>query len=412
MYSQKSVVRNNNIITINSLNSQKCVQDFLYKIYEGCNKGYKDFRIFSHVDGIYPNACVPIAGIIEYYKKTQDIEFEFSCDEEDYLHKCGFDVSGNDYSKEFAQSPFDRIFRYNTSQQVADLTQAYIDFLSRTDECEEGVLDGLTWCINEILDNVLIHSGENYGFIMAQYHPQNKHIAVCVYDYGMGIYNSLKDSKHKPRTPLDAISYAIQEGVGDGKGQGNGLYGLYKIVCENKGSLTITSGPASLRLDNTGELNKSENLLFLSTANNATIVDFQLDLSMKIDIRSAFKNIGGYDCLDMRIDNMLDEKDAVHYNVFENCQGTATRKAGEFLKNDVKNIWRRNNSVVILDFCDVKTVSSSFIDEFIAKLITEIGIIKFNQIFRVINMNDTIEYLCNRSIQMRIHDKWKGEISK
>ena len=68
----------------------------------------------------------------------------------------------------------------------------------------------------------------------------------------------------------------------------------------------------------------------------------------------------------------------------------------------------RTKSGIILDFKEVKTVSSSFADEFIAKLVMRLGFIKFNQMIRIINMNDSVKFLCERSMYMRIHDEWAG----
>ena len=77
------------------------------------------------------------------------------------------------------------------------------------------------------MDNILVHSECECGYILVQYHPKEKHIAICIFDYGVGIFETLKSSTHAPKSAIDAISLAIQEGVGDGKGQGNGLYGLW-----------------------------------------------------------------------------------------------------------------------------------------------------------------------------------------
>ena len=96
------------------------------------------------------------------------------------------------------------------------------------------------------------------------------------------------------------------------------------------------------------------------------------------------------------------------YNVFENCEGTATREAGRLLMNDVINTVRRANCKICLDFSKIATVSSSFIDEFIAKMIIEMGIVNFNQIVSIIGMNDTVKHLCERSIYMRIFEEWRS----
>ncbi len=291
------------------------------------------------------------------------------------------------------------------------MVQAYIDCISRTTQCEQGVLDGLIWCINEVMDNVLVHSKEDSGYIMAQYHRKKKVLAICVCDCGIGIFKSLSESKHKPATEIDALTLAIQEGIGDGKGQGNGLYGLYQIVNENGGKLSITSGKSSIMLKN-GILEKFKTGVSVGNNHNGTIVDFQLNLSKEIDIQSALKSIDGFDGFDIRIDNMLQDDDWLRYDVYQHSYGTGTRLAGAELRNDVLNIMRKAKSPIVLDFANVQACSSSFIDEFVAKLITEIGILKFNESVKIVNMNKTVSHLCERSVFMRIHQSWQDVMEK
>ena len=143
------------------------------------------------------------------------------------------------------------------------------------------------------------------------------------------------------------------------------------------------------------------------------IVDFQINLDNPIDFNSIFTSIGQYEVFDSRIDDMLSETDDfIHYNVFDNSQGTGTREAGERLRNDVINAIRRKSRSIILDFAQVQTVSSSFIDEFIAKLVLQMGFIAFNKLVRIINMNDRVSLLCERSLYMRISDEWQNRMVK
>lgn len=402
----------NNIITMELLNHPKCVSDFLRKVKKCINKGWKNIVIRNNAERVFPNACLPICGLIYHYSQNESIEFEFDIPENSYLSKCGF-TSPFSYDVDRASEHnalLDKIFIYNSIDQVGNLSQAFIDTISHTAECEVGVLDGISWCINEVMDNVLTHSETNEGFIMAQFHPQTQHIAFCVCDTGIGIYQTLSASKHRPKTELDALSFAIQEGIGDGKGQGNGLYGLYQIVRRNGGRLSLTSGHSSIMLHDNGELEKFNCIPCISDQLRGTIVDFQIDTQKSIDIKGAFQSIGGYDGFDFRIDDMLvDEDEFIHYNIFMNSQGTVTRNAGRYLRNDIINILRRENRCIILDFSDVKTISSSFIDELIAKLVLSLGFIDFNMLIRITGMNDTIKFLCERSLYMRIHDEWDNK---
>ena len=95
--------------------------------------------------------------------------------------------------------------------------------------------------------------------------------------------------------------------------------------------------------------------------------------------------------------------------MFDNAQGTATRESGEHLRNDVENILKRTNTKIILDFSRIQTVSSSFIDEFIAKMVLDIGFLNFNLLINLKDMNPSISFLCQRSLYMRIYEEWKNK---
>ena len=404
-----SVHREENVITIHRMNHPSCTSAFLWCLKDGIKECYTSFVIVWEGELVYPDACVPIAGIIAFFRENYGITFEYELPTNCYLEHCGFVEPFVKSEQEIATEiyPFDKIYRYSNSMQVAALTQAFIDGLSHQAECSEGVLSGLIWCINEVMDNVLLHSEAGQGFVMAQYHQAKKTIAICVYDSGIGIYKSLRKSQHRPRTEIDAISLAIQEGVGDGKGQGNGLFGLYQVVKENKGAFTITSGKSSIMWTPQQDMKKYDNLPLLSRDFHATAIDFRLNLCNAINIQNAFTTIGGFDGFDIRIDNMIQDDDSYVYDVYENGIGTATRESGEYLRNDVINTLSRINQRIVLDFNGVKTVSSSFADEFIAKMVLRLGFLQFNQLVKLINVNDDVKFLIERSLYMRISAAWK-----
>lgn len=408
-----TIERAENRVLFHRLDHAKCVSDFLRQMQDIIRDGNCEVHLEGVPSAIFPNALLPICGIIEYYKSKG---FTFvSHIENDYLHSCGFLDPFNMEPEEIRldSNLFGKILLFHSDQQVDAITQAYVDTLSKRQTCEEGVIDGIQWCISEIMDNVLTHSENSYGLIMAQIHPKTKHIAFCIHDVGVGIYKTLAHSKYKPASESDALSLALQEGIGDGKGQGNGMYGLYQIVKNNKGTLTLTSGKSSLMMNGKGEIKKYDRIPCIDNVHRSTTVDFQLDLNRKINMQEAFRTIGGDPSFDFRIDNMLSEEDEdVHYGILENAQGTATRQSGLLLRNDIINTFRRSHRHIILDFSGIKNISSSFIDELIAKLIVEFGLMEFMQIFQIKNMSEEIRYLCNRSIYMRIHEEWDTKIAK
>lgn len=401
-------------ITINRMNHPSCVTSFIRCVNLAIKRGKRKLNIICKCekDTIFPDACLPISALIQNYKKLYDVEFNVIIADNKYLKRCSFENPLDLEVKELKECkyPLDKIFSYSSEEghqgQVAEIVQAYINYISKVTMCEDGVLEGLIWCINEVMDNVLVHSQETTGYIMAQYHSKKKILAICVYDCGIGIYNSLLQGKHKPASEIDSLTMAVQEGVGDGQGQGNGLYGLFQIVNDNNGRLTISSGHSAIMLRD-GDLTKFSDIVTVSEEHLGTIVDFQLDLSKRIDIKKALKSIGGFDGFDIRIINMIEDSNWLRYDVYDNCSGTGTRIAGKELRNDVLNTIRRANSPIILDFKNVQACSSSFIDEFVSKLVVELGILEFNKLIKIENMNDFVSHLFERSTVMRMHQEWE-----
>jgi hypothetical protein len=107
------------------------------------------------------------------------------------------------------------------------------------------ILQLLSYCICEIMDNILVHSGLNSGWIAAQYYPAAKEIRLTVCDYGEGIHHSLTHqdgSKYKDASEAEALDLCIQRGVTNGKGLGFGLFATSQFILKNGGDLLLYSG--------------------------------------------------------------------------------------------------------------------------------------------------------------------------
>ena len=143
---------------------------------------------------------------------------------------------------------FDNIYR---------VYQRIISKLSGYFEIEISVMQGLSYCFYEILDNVLTHSGKKSGVAITSFCPDNSALKVLIADDGIGIYNSLKQNKEfESISESDALKFCIKDKVTDGKGMGFGLY-----------STSILAKNAAIRF----EIKSGENKLYLK--DNEIIVE-------------------------------------------------------------------------------------------------------------------------------------------
>ena len=62
-------------------------------------------------------------------------------------------------------------------------------------EIEVSVLQALSYCLYEMMDNVHIHSGKPLGTTMTSYDGTNNTLSILIADDGMGIRASLSENE-------------------------------------------------------------------------------------------------------------------------------------------------------------------------------------------------------------------------
>ena len=98
-------------------------------------------------------------------------------------------------------------------------------------DIEVSVLQALSYCLYEMMDNVHIHSGKPLGTAMTHYDEQQKVLRILIADDGMGIRASLAENElYKDITEPEALRLCLEDKITDGKGMGFGLYTTSRLV--------------------------------------------------------------------------------------------------------------------------------------------------------------------------------------
>ena len=351
----------------------------------------------------YPNVCASLAALFQMYSDKYVFRYKFF--DSSYLAHTHLQYP-MDAMEYLATSEMkyclDKVWHFQLPEEINALVTAFVDVFRESDVMGEGSLQALEWCLNEVLDNVLQHSITGNGYIMGQIHKTNKRISICIVDTGIGIYKSLVETVYAPRTPIDAITKALEEKVTRDEriGQGNGLWGLSEIIKMNGGSLRIVSNGSEFRLDNGVVSTQDKYFDEKFTDRNLTIVDFQLDYSKSIDITKALnRDIGVYDAW---LEEHENNEGELHFCVIDESAGTGTRIAAEKFRTKIENAIFNDGRKVVIDFDGVIVISSSYADELIGKLVEKLGLIRFMNEFKLVNLSSLNIGVLNRSVGQRL----------
>ena len=130
------------------------------------------------------------------------------------------------------------------------LNTVYKDIISAMTshfEIEVSVLQALSYCLYEIMDNIHIHSGKPLGTAMTSYDSNQKTLSVLIADDGMGIKASLSENKkYKDITEAEALRMCLEDKITDGKGLGFGLYTTSRLIDQIGKEFILHSGTHKL----------------------------------------------------------------------------------------------------------------------------------------------------------------------
>lgn len=258
------------------------------------------------------------------------------------------------------------------SHTLNDVYQQVLKTLTAHFEIEVSVLQALSYCFYEILDNVHIHSGKPLGTAITHFDANKDILRLLVADDGMGIRASLAENEsYHNVSEEDALRMCIQDTVTDGKGMGFGLYATSRLMKDIGISFILHSGTHKL-LYKDGETKIIDNGFW-----QGTIVYMEITTSREIDPNEVVDHRTDADVQYNEAFVESDELDSLWTNPgtieFKFSQfGTdfGTREMGAKIREQIRPIIEKNESVV-LDFSNVNVVSNSFADECIAKFLLD-----------------------------------------
>lgn len=152
-------------------------------------------------------------------------------------------------------------------------------------DIELGILQTLSYCFYEILDNVLTHSMKSCGTAIMKYTPEKAKIPIMVVDDGIGIHRSLTENEaYRNISEAEALAKCMLDRVTDGKGMGFGLYSTACLIRQAGIVLKLHSGRHLLTYNGTEERIEEVGLW------QGTVIYFELYSNKEIDPNEVLEN--------------------------------------------------------------------------------------------------------------------------
>ena len=379
-------------------------------------RGYLDILLdFSKCTFTHAPPMLALATATEHYQENK-IDFELILPEEHALQRLfqnsnwAHIIQPKKYLLSEFSSPIHMpAMRYTTSDEQHRLVDDLLNkILSSITDFNRSHFKAIEWSINEITDNVLMHSECPRGGLIQLTALRNvKKIEFVVGDSGIGIPKSLKTSGLKIGSDVDALAKAIEQGVTRDKsiGQGNGLYGSYQIAIRSGAHFSLHSGNATLYYASKIGMHTRRDF----TAMPGTVVVCGIDYTQPLLLEEALNikspGFSPIDMIELKYESMPDGN--ISFSLKNESVSFGSRKAGTPVRNKLKNLisFLDANQKVVVDFADIQLVSSSFADEVFGKLFFELGPLEFSTKLELRNIHPIVKLLVDKAIVQRMATK-------
>jgi len=385
----------------------RSVRDLVLLEQQGCGEVILDF---SGTDRAYPDGVAPLVATVMRLRKETGLAVTMEPPTNRALRGVFEAVGWTRYltaeSPSFEPPPvftgrFTPLCPFGSALEVDRLHRSIMEVLVTQARLATWLPEAIQWALWEIMENVLIHAQVANGWVQASTFPKTRHINIVVVDTGVGIRGSL--SQRDPRmTDREAIRLAVEKGVtrDPAVGAGYGLAGCRQIVRLNKGEMIVYTGGWRLVQEALGRKEEDQLRYGPTQAHHkGTIVELELRTDRPIDLAAALGQRRPTTLLELKHDTGSEFR----FDVGLEASNVGTREAGRELRNKVLNLSQSEaEERVVLDFRRVDMLSSSFADEFVAKLAQELGKKGFFDKFDLRGMNASVKTIVHTALWDRL----------
>ncbi|WP_316177149.1 STAS-like domain-containing protein [Bradyrhizobium sp. SZCCHNRI1009] len=376
------------------------------------DRGYMDLILdFSNCTFTHAPPMLALATATEYYRENK-IDFELILPDDENLNRLFRNSNWahliepeNHPHSEFSSPVHLPAVRYRTSDEQHRIVDDILNkILASITDFNRSHFKAIEWSINEITDNVLVHSESPKGGLIQLTAMKNaKKVEFVVCDCGIGIPQSLKSSGLKIGSDVDALAKAIEQGVTRDKsiGQGNGLYGSYQIAVKSGANFSLHSGNATLYYaPKTGMHTRKETAFFPGSV-VVCAIDYTQPLLLEEALNIKSKGYVPVDMIELKYESTEDGN--IAFILRDESVSFGSRPAGTPVRKKLKNLISfLEGKRVVVDFSDIHLVSSSFADEVFGKLFVDLGPVEFSTKVELRNIDPTVKLLIEKAIIQRM----------
>ena len=406
------IIRDGNIISI--IGDLSDFHKLLSDIHVAIEKAeYKDMHLdFSKCTSAFPNSILALCAQVLRCRES-GIGFTLTPPEDKKLGNLFRNANWNHLldPHQFDPSSFKGYTsipatQYKTPEDQHTAVNKIVNvILGAIPEMHRSDFAAFEWAINELTDNVLMHSESAIGGLVqvSTFQKGTKKVQFVVADAGIGIPASLKEGHSHISSDTEALEYAIKEGVTRDQtvGQGNGLFGSYQICSQSKGYFSVDSGHA--RLEGTTNKNfsvRNQNIPYSGTLVTATI-GFSEPGLLREALRFNNRKYTPVDFVETEYEKSQDGN--IHFKLLDQSSTFGSRVAGKPVRTKLTNLFRMHHGEKIyIDLEGIPIISSSFADEAFGKLFVEVGPVQFMSKFEFINVMETVQHLIDKAIAQRM----------
>lgn len=333
----------------------------------------------------------------------RDVQFAVIADDETsrYLDRMNFQsIIGAQklgVRKNVEAGRFIPLFLIDSGASQSKAVDTLCDVMLRQFENARMLLPSFEWAVNEITDNILIHSqSKTPGVISAQYYPTRHELEIAVVDQGLGLLGTLGPSQNA-KDEREAIELALTRGVTRDTtvGQGNGLAGTELIIKRNAGSLRLWSCDAMVQINA-----KSRKFVAVPSVNGVGLA-LKFDVRNPIDLADTWLGQPSHTYIDREAEKLEDGGAVVH--IVNECESVGSREPARRLRNKFMAMLPEvSEQSIVFDFDGCRAPSSSFLDELFGRMALQMGLDAFQRRCSIRGLDGSLIDRANVVIDQRV----------